>query len=705
MRPRSQQNPKSSFRTWGLSAAAIASLTATVAIVAPARAAVLHNWAFDPSTRAFTFTLPDGITPDFFLMAEPARIVLEIPETTLGAVNSDQQYNGAVRSIRLSEVAGGSRVVVELAPNTRLDPRHAELTPTALGNGQTEWILRPLLQDVPAAPVAAAPPAPTTAASAPPAPSPAATIPPETVTAPAAPTATLPPVETTTGEPVEQAEAPADEATQSEVEVPSETAESVEAIADESEESDESMEPAVPIAVTPSPDLTAAPTAATPARSALPDIANSATTGAAQALPTGPDPLADVSTDADVLATQLADSRRDSPPEQLPLDPFAAAQPSVSVPDLADVPDVPAATQSPGATPAASTGVPPNQVRPPGTRPNRQPAAATSPATATAPSASSPPPTAAVTPPPAPEAIAANSFEVPTLPSPPDSWSDRSDPADAPSQARPPAAASPSQTPGVIASPPPSAAAAPSATITSPPPFLSTPPPTATPPSAPVAPPAAPVERATMPPPPTVGREAGTVPFGAPLPTTQSFNNQGSSAVNGLRSVLPPGTRLSLQYVGAAPLVLTEQEPVYEVLVVARDVSDPTTGAVMLPAGTQVIGRFEQVDVSSRRFVAQAISQGGDRQPLVAVSGRIAGVPQPDGVEVALGSGIGAVAMTLLTGFSGIGLLGGAAMGAFGGLAESPALVTIAPGTVIEVEVAADSPPISRPPAVSQRLQ
>ena len=95
-------------------------------------------------------------------MAEPARIVLEIPDTTLGAVPAAQQYNGAVRSIRLSEVSGGSRVVVELAPNTRLDPRHAELIPTALGNGQTAWTLRPLLQDVPTAPVAAAPSPPGT---------------------------------------------------------------------------------------------------------------------------------------------------------------------------------------------------------------------------------------------------------------------------------------------------------------------------------------------------------------------------------------------------------------------------------------------------------------------------------------------------------------------------------------------------------------
>ncbi|MEM8546313.1 MAG: AMIN domain-containing protein, partial [Cyanobacteria bacterium P01_H01_bin.119] len=157
MKPRDYQKTKSRFGAWTLSAAAIAGMMAPPAIVAPARAAVLHGWNFDPVTEALTVTLPDGITPKFFLLAEPARIVLEIPNTTLGTLTTAQEYSGAVRSIRLMEVAAGSRLVIELAPNTRLDPRHAELTAIALDNGQTQWSLQPLLQDSPPAPVAAAP--------------------------------------------------------------------------------------------------------------------------------------------------------------------------------------------------------------------------------------------------------------------------------------------------------------------------------------------------------------------------------------------------------------------------------------------------------------------------------------------------------------------------------------------------------------------
>ena len=75
------------------------------------------------------------------------------------------------------------------------------------------------------------------------------------------------------------------------------------------------------------------------------------------------------------------------------------------------------------------------------------------------------------------------------------------------------------------------------------------------------------------------------MPFGAPLPQTKSLGEVDPSEVAGPQSVLPPGTRLPLQYVGADPLVLAEQEPVYEVLVVAQDVYDPATGMVVLPSG------------------------------------------------------------------------------------------------------------------------
>ena len=126
---------------------------------------------------------------------------MEGPHTTLGGGVSSEQYSGAVRNIRLTEVSGGSRVVMELAPNTRLAPRHAELTATELNNGQTEWLLLPLLQDVPGAPVATNASVPTSA------PVEGTATPPAAVTAP---TVTSSPA--TVAEPAPTETAPEDEA-------------------------------------------------------------------------------------------------------------------------------------------------------------------------------------------------------------------------------------------------------------------------------------------------------------------------------------------------------------------------------------------------------------------------------------------------------------------------------------------------------------
>ncbi|NEQ45373.1 MAG: AMIN domain-containing protein [Leptolyngbya sp. SIOISBB] len=817
MRPRKQPNPKSSFGRAALSVVMIAGMATQTAIVAPARAVTLSNWEFDQASRALTITLPHGVTPDFFLLAEPTRIVLEIPNATLEGVTPSAQYSGVVRNIRLTEVAGGSRVVIELAPNTRLDPRHAELTATELGNGQTEWLLLPLLQDVPVAPVAAGTPAPT------PVPVAAPVTPPSTIApapAPAVPSAAAAASETEAelleAEPSDAAIMPVDESV-----VVTEGIED----SDDLALSPEDEAGAVAISVTPSLDSPAIAAENLPESASLPDVATSATVGAVQALPTGPDPLAGVSTDASALAGAATDNLSDLPPEQLPIDPFAASSqatvsvpslaeadstpaPVVSVPPLATVPDLPAVAQGsnpqpsnlattpvagvapnqvrppasqvrttepavtatvPVAETAPATGIAPNQVHPPGSQsastiatappleatpatgiapnqvrpPRRQntstiattPPSEASPATGIAPNQVRPPGSqrasitstaplieATIRPPTAttprggsPEVVAINPLGVPTVPLTPDSWRDYRDGTIPPNQVRPPnvAASAPSVASAAVVAaaalrPPGAAVQRPSETaVPQPsipitvasevPPFL---PSSADPPSAAASP--ASTERRSIPPPPSIPSSNGTVPFGAPLPQSQSSGNTSQS--NGsYPSFVPVGTRLPLQYRGTDAFVLAETEPVYESLVLTDNVYDPDTGMLVLPSGAQVLGRFEGASGSERRFVAQSIAYGRDRYPLQAASDSLAGTRQPDGRDVALSSGIGAAAVTVLSGFSSVGLLGGAARGALGGFADASTLVAISPGTTIEVEVVSDVLPFTEAPAISRQ--
>ena len=734
------------------------SIVTQTAIAAPASAAVLNSWSFDQASQALTITLPDGVTPDFFLLAQPARIVLEVPHTTLGGVVSSEQYSGAVRNIRLTEVSGGSRVVMELAPNTRLDPRHAELTATELNNGQTEWLLLPLLQDVPGAPVATNASVPTSA------PVEGTATPPAAVTAP---TVTSSPA--TVAEPASTETAPEDEADS--------FSEAIEVSEDEATAPEDEAS-AVAIAVTPSSDSLTDSVAELPEPPSLSDIATSATVGAVQALPTGPDPFAGVSTNASALVGAARDHLSDLPPEQLPIDPFAASSqgtvsvpslaaadstpaPAVSVPPLATVPDAPAVAQAPSALPVNSStppvaGIASNQVRPPGSQETALAPAAiatappveTTPTTGIAPNQVRPPSSqsnavATVPPvetttvtggapnqvrPPSRQSTSTSSAEVATIPPeasirpPVQSGASEpiSDAAMAANQVRPPntapaavaestalaaaiaaAAAQRPPNPTAVQQQNTAAVQRPSVpvTVAAEPPFLSSPPASE---AVGAAPSPISTERQSIPPPPAIPRGNGTVPFGAPLPQTHSAGSVSQTNAS-YPAFLPLGTRLPLQYVGTNDLVLAEADPVYEVLVLTDDVYDPGTGMLLLPSGAQVLGRFEGPNNRERRFIAQSISYGRDRYPLQATSDALTGPRQPDGHDLALSSGIGAAAVTILAGLSGVGLLGGAAIGAAAGFADAPTLVTIAPGTTIEVEVISDALAFNNVPAVSRQ--
>lgn len=760
------------------SAIAIAGLIAPVAIVAPVRAAVLNTWNFEPATRQLTVTLPTGVTPNYFLLAEPARIVLNVPNTSLGNVSQAQQYDGAIRSIRLSEAQNAARVVIEFAPNTLLDPRHAELTSTDLGNGQTQWTLRPLLQDASPSTVATASETPSSSSASTPAVRPAPATPqPATATPPSEPTAVPTPPSSESAPPSgSEAIPPVTESTpptpapEPSTEAPAPSVESAPVAPASDEES-------APIAVIPPPEETDFSAATETDLPALPNIANSATTGAAQGLPSG-STLQGVRTDAAALEGIGNENLSDLPPDQIPIDPFAPSsqstvsvpslaetdrttEPQIAVPSIAEVPDAPAAPQ-PQAPVLSEPTATPNQVRPPGsdtvasTPPTSPPASAPPP---TAPPVTTPPAEVPGTPAPqAPSAVAANSIAIPPLPLPPDSWSDRPDTAASPSEVRPPTApaiaqtsesatdpsdneilppaasasepvstagdeAPPPATPSANTVPPPSienqpAPPAPSGreAVPSPPTIVpSTPDSTSAPPAATAPLPPPPFLEATgsppafeepsIPPPPTASPASGTVPFGAPLPQSKALDDNSTQRSSGTLSGIPVGTRMALQYSGAEPLVLEQRDPVYEVLTVVGDVYDAETGALILPAGTQVLGRFEGFDESGRRFVTQVVIREGDRLPLLAESDWITGTPQPNAGNVAIGSGIGAAAVTVLTGISGFGIIGGAAVGAAAAAAESPSLVTIDPGQIIEIEVVSDILPFNDAPDITRQYR
>ncbi len=114
---------------------------------APVGAAPLKAWQYDPTANQLEIILKDGVKPRYFLMARPARIVLDLPDTEVGDVQRQQTYEGAVRQVRVSQVKPGlARIVLELSPDTTLMRGQAQLQRVGDAEPSSDrWVLRPLI--------------------------------------------------------------------------------------------------------------------------------------------------------------------------------------------------------------------------------------------------------------------------------------------------------------------------------------------------------------------------------------------------------------------------------------------------------------------------------------------------------------------------------------------------------------------------------
>ncbi|MEH2309619.1 AMIN domain-containing protein [Nostoc sp.] len=121
--------------------AAIALETCTTAAT---RVAKLDNWRFSPKTQQLEIKLSAGTTPRYFYLAQPSRLVVDLPNTKLGKVTTQQNYSGAIKSIRVSQLnANDTRIVLDLAPGTTFNPKQVQLQPVSRKNS-TRWVLRPV---------------------------------------------------------------------------------------------------------------------------------------------------------------------------------------------------------------------------------------------------------------------------------------------------------------------------------------------------------------------------------------------------------------------------------------------------------------------------------------------------------------------------------------------------------------------------------
>lgn len=118
----------------------LCSFSSTVAATPAAR---LDDWRFTPERLQLEISLSGDTRPQHFSLREPNRIVIDLPNTKLGYVPTKQDFSGAIKSIRLSQLnTDVTRVVLDVAPGTVLDANQVQLQ-LFTWQRQNIWVLRP----------------------------------------------------------------------------------------------------------------------------------------------------------------------------------------------------------------------------------------------------------------------------------------------------------------------------------------------------------------------------------------------------------------------------------------------------------------------------------------------------------------------------------------------------------------------------------
>jgi N-acetylmuramoyl-L-alanine amidase len=101
-----------------------------------AEAARLESWRFDTNQNRLYFTTLGGVQPKAQLIFNPTRLVIDLPETSLGGSSITQPVSGGFESVRVGQFdAVTTRIVVQLSPGYTLDPQQVRFR----GISPSQW--------------------------------------------------------------------------------------------------------------------------------------------------------------------------------------------------------------------------------------------------------------------------------------------------------------------------------------------------------------------------------------------------------------------------------------------------------------------------------------------------------------------------------------------------------------------------------------
>lgn len=105
----------------------------------PAHADTLQSWQFDARQNRLEFSTDDGVQPTAQLIANPTRLVVDLPGIRLKRPKITQAVGGSIQAVRIGQFdAQTTRLVIELAPGYTVDPQQIKIR----GSSPTRWTVQ-----------------------------------------------------------------------------------------------------------------------------------------------------------------------------------------------------------------------------------------------------------------------------------------------------------------------------------------------------------------------------------------------------------------------------------------------------------------------------------------------------------------------------------------------------------------------------------
>jgi N-acetylmuramoyl-L-alanine amidase len=95
-----------------------------VTVSLPATAAEIVSWQYNATENRIDFSTNSAVKPEAQMLANPSRLIVDLPETRLNQPTSSQLLNNGIKSLRVGQVdPDRTRMVLELDPGYSIDPQ------------------------------------------------------------------------------------------------------------------------------------------------------------------------------------------------------------------------------------------------------------------------------------------------------------------------------------------------------------------------------------------------------------------------------------------------------------------------------------------------------------------------------------------------------------------------------------------------------